>query len=260
MTQTDNLYQLLEAAPNFEDEISLKKWIRSNFGPDVGKFSGLRLLRRSIPQTTTAAFVEVFEDSGETVTFPSSNATVKLWQKTDQVGTDGEKNVTITYLDEDCVQKSVTVALDDTDTTTEKDVCDDFFRLIAMECEVVAADEIILGTTGGAAIHGVIGAGNWQAVFSRYTPPANHRAWLTEVKILWADSSNPCTLEILAFKDGNSLELGFANEDIIEPTTMTPMIELEEQEDCIFKIKRNADSNHDVLTLQYTILEAEVNT
>jgi hypothetical protein len=202
--------------------------------------------------------VEVFEDSGETITAPTENKTVLVWQKTDQVGTDGGATISIEYLTAAGVIKSVAVTLDGTATTTEVAVCADFYRLRKMTASLLVADEVILGLTGGAAEYGVIKVSCWEAVQSRYTPPASGKAVLVSVEAWGPHATELSTYYVYAYTKDTTLQRIHSRADIALNYWRgdTLMWEIEPLKDLIFNIKKNADSNHGTLVLRYTVIEA----
>lgn len=145
-------------APHFEDEASLKQWIRKQPGylPD-----STTLVRSIINQAGTADAVELAEKGGLTISQKTAaNATIVLASDTDDNAYDGH-TVTGHYYTLAGVKSTFTAAYDTTDTTTEVQCCTDFLcwnlddytaaTVLVSSVAVQAGDNVYVGLTGMVA-------------------------------------------------------------------------------------------------------------
>jgi len=257
MVQTADHYGNF-ADVQFEDLETLKKYLRAHY-------ASVKTLEFSLGQTTTAAAVELGEDSGETVAFAAAAATIQAWEKVHVAG-DIDTPGTLKYYTIAGVEKTGTYTLDHTDTTTKVDVLDsagaaitDFFRVVPGQFKLskLAGDEIMLGIAAGT-IYDVIKAGCWQSAWSRfYAPAATSRAFLARVEAKGAHT-DPSTYTITLTRKGDTLQTVHSKNDLISTRwdSFDPCWELEPLADLTITILKNADANHGTLTLRYKILVA----
>jgi hypothetical protein len=217
-------------------------------------------LEFSLGQTTTAAFVEVLEDSGETVEFPAANAaTLSVWQKTDQVGTDGGKNIHVECVSNAGVVSEADVDLDAVATTTAVATGLTGFHLPRqiVSTEVLVADEVLVGLHDKSKVYGVIKVGCFQAAQSRYQVPAGRRAFLVCVDAL-GPHTNPSTYQITCTHKGYTSAVVWNKGNIVSGAWdhQDFFWELAEGSEIKFDVKKDADANHGTFTLRYKIIEA----
>jgi hypothetical protein len=252
MVQTTDQYVNF-ADVQFEDLPSLKKYLRANY-PNV------KTLEFSLAQTTTPAAVELLEDSGETVAFTAANATIQVWQKTNQAADVG-KVVSFQYvtLAGAMTAGSGTLAADTTTKTACVPAVADFFRLVpgTMKTTGLVADEVMLGIAAGT-VHGMIKVGCWQDAISRfYAPASSVRCFLARVEAK-GPHTDPSTYTITLTRKGNTLQSVHSKDDLISTRwdSFDPCWELEPLTNLTITILKNADANHALLTLRYKIVLA----
>lgn len=251
MVQDNDLYDIWYEDKKFEDEVSLKRWLAA-----TGYSSSVVTREFSLGQTTTSGYVELMEDASETIEFPTENATVLIWQKTDQAADRGAV-IYIKYVDEDGAVQELTTALDSSDSTTEVAVGADFMRLREFECANLVADEVLVGTTGAANVYGAIKVGCSKAAFSRYYTPADYRAFLIKSEAIGPDPTNPCTLKVTYQPKGEQQSIvrtttAIYNSGYVETEYLH---ELEPEADLTFQITK-ASGDAGTMVVRYKLVEA----
>jgi hypothetical protein len=252
MVQTADMYGHFADVP-FEDLESLKKYLRANY-------ANVKTLEFSHAQTTTAAAVELMEQSGETVAFTAANATIQVWQKTNQAADVG-KVISFQYVTSagGMTAGSATLAADTTTKTACVPAVTNFFRLVpgTLRTTGLVADEVMIGIAAGT-VHGVIKVGCWQDAISRfYAPASTVRCFLARVEAKGAHT-NPSTYTITLTRKGDTLQTVHSKDDLISTRwdSFDPCWELEPLTDMTITILKNADADHALLTLRYKIVIA----
>jgi hypothetical protein len=187
-------------------------------------------------QVGTAGNVEISEKGGLTIAFPTEDETLYVWEETDTAG-DVELPILITYLDENGIEHTATIFLDDTDTTTAVETeIEDFYRLVSAEIEQASVKYIAFGNSDKSAIWGVIEEGKYQSLHSRYTAPSEYQSWLGEVEV----NSNVAAGEInLTFTQKNKIEDTLSLKFGVGTTNHQILVELEPLSDVVFELKGN---------------------
>ena len=178
MTQSG--YAIKQTNKRFEDLESLKKNMGSFYHNVVEHI-------RHFSQTCADAAAALENVSGETIA-AMSDETLNIWQKTDQVGTDGVATGKITWSTGAGVKTSATFTLDDTDTTTHvvlvpaSGAAADFIESIELDA-IDCADEILVGNVAGAEIYAVIPVGYHQCLKSAFMAEADHRTFIAGISV-----------------------------------------------------------------------------
>lgn len=145
-------------APYFEDEASLKQWIRKQ---EKYESEITTLVRSIINQAGTGSEVELAEKGGLTLSLKGkTEISLKLACDTNDNAYD-TKTVTGHYFTSAGVAKTFTATYNATDTTTEVACCSDFYcwdlinytaaTVLVSSVAVQAGDAVYLGTTGMVA-------------------------------------------------------------------------------------------------------------
>ena len=179
----------------WEDIPSLKKDLRA------AKKGTIREYIRRISQTTTAGAVDVEELSGETLTAMSASKVLEVWQKTDQVGTDGGAAVVIEWQDVLGNVTEATSKLNAIATTTHTVLTATVATARAIRAfslaALLAADEVLLGNHAGNEVFAVIKVGHYQCLKSKYMVATNRDSYLGKISLdLDAASAAIVTLTI----------------------------------------------------------------
>jgi hypothetical protein len=178
----------------WEDIPTLKKHLRA-----VPKGT-VREYIREIAQLSTGSAVLVEEVSGETIAAIAANKALQVWQKTDQVGTDGGFTGNVEWQDVLGNVTEATYTLDATNTTTHAPLVSAvttarFVRSMNIQADV--ADEILIGNVAGSEIFGVIKVGYHQLLKTGYMCPTNRDGYLGKIKMtIPAASDGTITLVI----------------------------------------------------------------
>lgn len=140
---------------------------------------------RTIDQTSTGSAVELEEAGGETITIPAADKTLRVVQKTDQVGTDGGATGVIVTKTSAGVASTSTFTLNAADTTTAVPAVPAVttHRRLAKFAldDINAADEIILTNVAEDEVYGVIKVGHHQWLGSRYTAHPTKKSYLGKI-------------------------------------------------------------------------------
>lgn len=146
------------AAPYFEDESSLKQWIRKN---NSYKAEETILHRTIINQAGTGSEVELAEKGGLTLSQKGkAELTLVMCSDTDDNAYD-TKTLTGHYFDADGVPQTFTATFNAANSTTEVACCSDFYcwdlinytaaTVLVCSVAVQAGDNVYVGTTGMVA-------------------------------------------------------------------------------------------------------------
>lgn len=153
---------------------------------------------RNIQQVTTASAVNLEEVSGETIAAMSANKTLNVWQKTDNVGTDGGATGTVEWMSATGVLTSATFTLDASDTTTHAALVSAVttarhirsFEMDSMD----ATDEVLLGNVAGDEIFAVIKAGHHQCLKSKFMGALSRRTFIGRIRATLSLLTANCVL------------------------------------------------------------------
>jgi hypothetical protein len=185
-----------------------------------------------------------------------------IYQKTDQVGTDGGIGIYIEYLNEAGAVKIVDTTLDAIATDTEVAVCDDFYRLRdfyaydpATGLYFDVADTVILGLTGAAEQYAVIPTSKHRAEFTRYMVPKDRRAFLVYLQTSFPDATKEVEHQITLTGKDPGAETVLQDYYLAKAFVPVIPIELQELTDVTFKILKTADANHDNMQIETCIVE-----
>jgi len=187
----------------WEDIPSLKKHLRAI------KKGTIREYKREINQLSTGSAVEVEELAGETLTAMSASKALQVWQKTDQVATDGEFIGIVEWQDVLGNVTEATFTLDGTNTSTHAPLVAAvttarYVRSMYIQADV--ADEILIGNVAGSEIFGVIKVGFHQLLKTGYKCPTNRDGYLGKIKMtIPAASDGTITLVITYTPKGQTL-------------------------------------------------------
>ena len=187
-------------------------------------------------------------------------------QKTDQVGTDGGKDLYLPYITPWGTLKYGFATLSAVATNTEvvwyeassafvptSVLVKDFYRRRTFTSELVAADEILLVAPGGATVYGVIPVSAMESVHSRYVCPTGRAAFLAFFCSVQAIASNlDCYMVITYTPYGKTVahtcQVPIPNN---APMTYEPLFRAVENTEFKFVVKGNlADISFDIHILE----------
>lgn len=177
MTQSGFALKINKA--KFEDYSSLKH--------NLASFNNVREHKRHFSQTCTNSAVNIEELSGETLAAMSASKTLNVWQKTDQVGTDGAATGKITWATLAGLKTDATFTLNAVDTTTHVAAVAavttarhiESFSLDSINC----ADEVLLGNVAGDEIFAVIKVGYHDCLKSRFMAGYGRKSFIGRIKV-----------------------------------------------------------------------------
>jgi hypothetical protein len=177
MTQSG--YALAISNSKWEDYASLHK--------DMKGYVNRVEYKREFAQVTTNGAVAIEEVSGETIAAMSASKVLEVWQKTDQVGTDGAAVGIVEWQTLAGLVTSATFALDGTATTTHAALVAAVttgrhvrrFELTAINC----ADEVLIGNAAGTEVFGVIKVGYHQCLKSGFMGGLSRRSFIGKIKV-----------------------------------------------------------------------------
>jgi len=163
----------------WEDYASLKK--------TISRLTYVREHRREFAQTTANAAASLENVSGETLAAMAASKTLNVWQKTDQVGTDGAETGKITWATVAGVKTDAIFTLNAVNTTTHVAAVAavttaryiESFEIDNLNC----ADEVLLGNVAGTEVFAVIPVGYHQCLKSGFMATAAHRSFIGRVQL-----------------------------------------------------------------------------
>lgn len=180
----------LELQRNYEDYASLKKYMKQ-YNRKVDHI-------RHFSQVTANAAANLEELSGETLTAMAASKVLNVWQKTDQVGTDGAEKGVVQWQDVDGALTEAVFQLNAVNTTTHValDAAVSTARHVRSFCldGIVCADELLLGNVAGTEIFGVIKVGYHQTLKSKFMCEKDRNTWLAKLRVHLSAVSAAVTL------------------------------------------------------------------
>ena len=249
MTQSG--YALKINNKKWEDYSSLKKVI--------SHLTYVREHKREFAQTCADAAANLENVSGETLAAMSASKTLNIWQKTDQVGTDGAATGAITWATVAGVKTDATFTLNAAHTTTHVAAVAavttarhiESFTLDSINC----ADEVLLGNAAGNEIFAVIPVGYHQCLKSRFMATASRRSFIGRIRVHLSLETALVTLVCTFTPLGESLS---TTKTFLTKTTdavWEPCLELEPGTEVSWTIEDD-NAAHPVATIDLTYLES----
>jgi hypothetical protein len=236
----------------WEDYESLKK----NMG---SYYDNIREYKREIPQTCADAAANIEEVSGETLA-AMSDETVIVYQKTDQVGTDGGATGTVTWATDAGVKTDATFTLDGTDTTTAvalvaaTGAAADHIESFALD-SINCADEVILGNSGKTEVYAVIKTGQFQCLKSKFMAGYGRRTFIGKLHVGLNLTTALVTLVCTFTPVGETLSTTKTFYLKSEPKTWEPVLEVAAGTEISWTIEDD-NAAHPVANVELTYLEA----
>ena|SRR4030042_429373 len=226
------------------------------------QFNNLQFFHFIFGQTTTAADVELENITDESAKFEyltSAGGNLNIYGEADQEG-DHSAAFHVEY----CVKDGdpvtpVTGTLNASNSSTAVSLSKtNFYRLRDLRFTGVdATDDIFLGLADKSKYWGIIPAAAHTCLHSRYYTPLSRNAWLLALRPAFP-TTDLCTVTVQYTPYGKVLA-----EQLVYPDVggsnyqwQYPCARLATNTDCITYVKRNADSAHDILTLEAYIAEA----
>jgi len=172
-------HQITQINKKFEDYSSLKKLLShyNHVKEDIREFS----------RTTTDAAASLEENSAETIDAMAANKVLEVWQKTDQVATDGGLTGTVIWSDATGLKTSATYTLNAVNTTTHAIIVAPSATARNIESfeldDTLCADEVIIGNNAGTEIFGVIKVAQFQMLKTKIITTIARRTFIGRVKI-----------------------------------------------------------------------------
>jgi len=172
-------HALIQINQTFEDYSSLKKLLNHyrRIQENIVEFS----------QTCTDTALDIQDKAGETINAMTANKVLEVWQKSDQVATDGGETGWLIWSDSTGLKTLATFTLDGTNTTTHAIIvapCTTARNIEAFEMDaLLATDEVLVGNNAGTEIFGAIKAATFQLLKTKTIARVSARTFIGRVKI-----------------------------------------------------------------------------
>jgi hypothetical protein len=193
-------------------------------------YTNRNVYKRQVEQTVANAAAALEEVSGETIhDITDASKALEVWQKTDQVATDGGIAGTVEW-------QTVTGAVTEATFTTSAVATTTHVPLVAavttarelraFQFAMAATDELLIGNAAGTEIFGVIKVGYHQLLKGSFMAATGRRSFLGKIKLTLNVATAVTTLIVTYTPVGETLAktFTFATKDI--ETTWEPCLEL----------------------------------
>lgn len=227
---------------------------------NMSLYNTVREHYREVIQTCTDAAANLEELSGETLA-AMSNETVIVYQKTDQVGTDGGATGKVTWATDAGVKTDATFTLNAVDTTTAvalvaaTGAAADHIESFTLD-SIDAADEVILGNGAKNEVYAVIKAGYHQCLKSKFMAGYGRRSFIGRLQVELNVASALVTLLCTYTPVGESVSTTkrFYTQKI-EPAIWEPCFEVKAGTEVSWTIEDD-NAAHPIAIVGITYLEA----
>lgn len=223
----------------------------------------VNIYKAIVPQTSTAAAVELHELGGTTVAYLSAVSDLYCWCENNHAN-GLALAVVVEYLDGSYEVQTATGAMDAADSSSAEKitgVATDFLYLRTLNIVTTAnTGYAVVGKSDKTAIWGVVEQANSYSLHSRYYAPLGYSSVLKDVYITLPDATATNLYTVTITYTPKKTEIAVTEtyhfNGVTEWRSPEILTELEIGSSVVTTIKKDADANHVVVQCHVNILEA----